>query len=572
MVRRDCFLSSDDTFAADRTALLIDRDFFYSERGTCSNVRVDCTQSDMLITFIFGAPFEGRVYATGNPQACFEMGSGQNQLVLRIPMGTQCGTVQQGRGRYVNHVVIQQNPVIMQETDKTVRVECSFDASDQTVSYAPSGTRNQDGGGISVTVPFRPSGTNIVTNTAPTPNVRMRIVTRKGQEAAVVGLGEELLLKIEIDPTSAFGIFVRNLEARTDNGELLTLIDNVGCPRDPNIFPALQVEGGTRNLLGPFKAFRFPSTPTVNFVATVQFCQDICEPIRCSTGVHSFGRKRRQVSSIIEDTENLKLNENRTVSLADVESEDISLSRLQTANITSSTTIENTETTTDSSSSKNSEYFTNGPEPPVQSSDPPLRNPEPAPKNPQPALRNPEPPVQNPEPPLRKQETTTKNIESSLLENSNETNSASKLQDPELPNELPLQLRLVVGEDSIPKPSPENKKRNDRKYGPITIDNVRSETSDLNSNDKTVFYAKSDYVCTPTSTVIASVLTLLLFNIGFIIIFALFYRVRKKQWEKLASVDTKFNQVPVPEVLFRSVYGRLPPNPTLTTLSHQLSS
>jgi len=59
------------------------------------SVKVDCTQSDMLITFMFAAPFEGRVYATGNPQACFELGSAQNNLVLRIPMGTQCGTVQQ---------------------------------------------------------------------------------------------------------------------------------------------------------------------------------------------------------------------------------------------------------------------------------------------------------------------------------------------------------------------------------------------------------------------------------------------------------------------------------------------
>lgn len=58
-------------------------------------VRVDCTQADMLITFLFGTPFEGRVYSTGNPQACFEMGSGQAQIVLRIPMGTQCGTIQQ---------------------------------------------------------------------------------------------------------------------------------------------------------------------------------------------------------------------------------------------------------------------------------------------------------------------------------------------------------------------------------------------------------------------------------------------------------------------------------------------
>ena len=43
-VRRDCFLSSDDTFAADRTALLIDRDFFYSERGSCSNGRYSFTR------------------------------------------------------------------------------------------------------------------------------------------------------------------------------------------------------------------------------------------------------------------------------------------------------------------------------------------------------------------------------------------------------------------------------------------------------------------------------------------------------------------------------------------------
>jgi hypothetical protein len=51
---------------------------------------------------------------------------------------------------------------------------------------------------------------------------------RNGQDASVVGLGEELQLKIEIDPSSAFGIFARNLEARTEYGELLTLIDNIG--------------------------------------------------------------------------------------------------------------------------------------------------------------------------------------------------------------------------------------------------------------------------------------------------------------------------------------------------------
>ena len=53
----------------------------------------------------------------------------------------------------MNHVVIQENPVIMQDSDKTVRVECAFTAEDQTVSFKPTALdgREDSGGGISVT-------------------------------------------------------------------------------------------------------------------------------------------------------------------------------------------------------------------------------------------------------------------------------------------------------------------------------------------------------------------------------------------------------------------------------------
>ncbi len=105
----------------------------------------------------------------------------------------------------MNHVVIQENPVIMQNTDKTVRVECAFTAEDQTVSFKPivEDGRDGQGGGISVTVPFQPTGTNIVTNTAPTPGVRMRVVRQGGETASMVGLGEDLQLRIEIDQVCA---------------------------------------------------------------------------------------------------------------------------------------------------------------------------------------------------------------------------------------------------------------------------------------------------------------------------------------------------------------------------------
>ena len=122
----------------------------------------------------------------------------------------------------------------------------------------------------------------------------MRVVRNNGETANMVGLGEDLQLRIEIDQESAFGLFARKLEARTDNGELMNLIDDSGCPVNELIFPALELEGNTRALYADFKAFRFPSTPIVNFIATVQFCQDICEPMQCSGGLESYGKRKRR--------------------------------------------------------------------------------------------------------------------------------------------------------------------------------------------------------------------------------------------------------------------------------------
>ena len=43
----------------------------------------------------------------------------------------------------------------------------------------------------------------------------MRVVRNTGSTADVVGLGEDLQLRIEIDQDSAFGLFARTLEARS---------------------------------------------------------------------------------------------------------------------------------------------------------------------------------------------------------------------------------------------------------------------------------------------------------------------------------------------------------------------
>ena len=58
--------------------------------------------------------------------------------------------------------------------------------------------------------------------------------------------------KISVMGPTVSSIF-RNLEARTDNGELLNLIDGQGCPLNELIYPALALESKTRALFANFK-------------------------------------------------------------------------------------------------------------------------------------------------------------------------------------------------------------------------------------------------------------------------------------------------------------------------------
>jgi hypothetical protein len=65
---------------------------------------------------------------------------------------------------------------------------------------------------------------------------------------------------------------------------------------------------------------------------------------------------------------------------------------------------------------------------------------------------------------------------------------------------------------------------------------------------------------------------LILINVGMVISFAIFYRVRKKFWKNGDSSPLHhITPVAVPEVLFRSVYGQLPTNPSFANLGHPLS-
>lgn len=378
------------------------------------------------------------------------------------------------------------------------------------------GERGSDG--LQVDAGFRPVGdSDIISNTAPTPTVRMRIYKATGQEANNVDLGELLTLKIEMEQTSAFAIFARNLEARTDNGEIMTLIDNIGCPRYPSIFPELEVEERTKSLFGNFKAFRFPSTARVNFVATIRFCQERCEPVSCGAGVVSYGRRRRRAAnSTLYDTESKAYHEDELeddemvleLETAGSTTEDAFTLSVTAGGSVDSTLIDNlldTTRTTKRSTSSSTRYS--------RSTSPSTST------------------------------STSSSTATPKAEVDHEEDLEEEEEDVSMPGDIPVALSLVVGEDTMP----EGWDKHDRyRY--------RDET-----------YVADDYVCTPTSTVIAAVLTLLVLLCAISAGFVFFYRSKKRHWQKMGSCEPfpippqpKSQFYNSPEVMFRAAYGGFP--------------
>lgn len=101
-----------------------------------------------------------------------------------------------------------------------------------------------------------------------------------------------------------YEIFVRELVAvdGQDQSEIL-LIDSNGCPTDAAIMgPMNKIDGDRKAIEGPFDAFKFPTSETVQFRALVTPCLPTCEPVQCNVRnydgslreLDSFGKRRRR--------------------------------------------------------------------------------------------------------------------------------------------------------------------------------------------------------------------------------------------------------------------------------------
>ncbi|XP_043280944.1 uncharacterized protein [Venturia canescens] len=314
-----CLLHSDDTIGAGVSSLVDKPGVIYKEREPCLNLKVRCTNTSMTVEFTTTEPFRGRLYASGYGDSCGVQGNGETKTILVIDLpdkgnlslgNTNCGVTpayamdNQNRTRTAVWVtvIVQFNPIVQRLGDQSVRAGCTLDEPD-----IPEPMNVTVNAGFDFADPSAgtPPITWTIFNTTTVPIVTMRILDENQNDVTVTHLGDKLTLRIDISPPGGpYDISAGHLVASSASGaSSILLLDEMGCPSDPKIFPAMTRDTyNNKSLLSTFTAFKFPDSPRVRFDVVVKFCLGKCDSVKCRGGSTAYGKKRRSVNDTLPST------------------------------------------------------------------------------------------------------------------------------------------------------------------------------------------------------------------------------------------------------------------------------
>ncbi|XP_038211604.1 uncharacterized protein LOC119832073 [Zerene cesonia] len=262
----------------------------------CLDVSQVCNEDGMEFTLRLPEGFYGRMYTYGFYDRCFFRGNGGVQNVLRITGAhgyPECGTQRYG-DTMTNIVVVQFSDNVQTSRDKRFNLTCLFRGPAEAVV-----TSNYIGAGSGSPIPieYLPEESSL--------NSKVRLlILYQGRPTTTIAVGDPLTFRLEAQDgyNYATDIFATNVIARDPySGRSVQLIDRVGCPVDPDVFPELDKGRNGDSLEARFNAFKIPESNFLVFEATVRTCRDGCQPAYCPSQTGrtepSFGRRRRDVNS-----------------------------------------------------------------------------------------------------------------------------------------------------------------------------------------------------------------------------------------------------------------------------------
>lgn len=228
--------------------------------------------------------FNGVLYVKGHSQdpQCRRMVSSSEREIIdfKVQFST-CGLIHvNGEASFV--LVIQKHPKLVTYKARAYHIKCVYNTGEKTITL-----------GFNVSM-ITTSGT--IANTGPPPTCLMTICTKDGSEVSSAEIGDDLLLKVEVQPDYIYGGFARSCTAKTmeDNQEIqYEVTDADGCATDPTIFGNWKYNPQKKVLMAQFNAFKFPSSNNLRFQCNIRVCFGSCPPVNCD-GVDTYGKRRRR--------------------------------------------------------------------------------------------------------------------------------------------------------------------------------------------------------------------------------------------------------------------------------------
>ncbi|XP_040580010.1 uncharacterized protein [Lepeophtheirus salmonis] len=334
-------------------------DFYMREPRSqdCLDVSQTCTEDEMVFTLRTPSGFNGRIYTYRHydKNRCFISGTGGNAHVLKIPGASgypNCGTVKYGNTQ-TNVVIVQHSELVQTSRDVIYNLTCTVQDPGEAVvtsgyigsAYIGSGSfgggssggddgneggggnngngswnfdNGLSGGGISgggsgfgrpIPIEYLPAEHTL--------DSRVRLViSYQGRPTTTIAVGDPLEFKIETQDGENLirDIFATNVIAKDPYSQrAIRLIDNRGCPVDPEVFPALGLSRSGDGLSTYFHAFKIPESNFLVFEANIRTCRGGCPPVDChgARGRQlSYGKRRkRDVGDQRNETEEIDDND-----------------------------------------------------------------------------------------------------------------------------------------------------------------------------------------------------------------------------------------------------------------------
>lgn len=212
-----------------------------------SHINVLC-QSDGVQTGVKLGGYDGIIYVKGYSQEyeCRRsVRSDERDVIDFKVMFGQCGLFHaNGEASFI--LVVQKHPKLVTYRARAYHIKCMYNTGERVVTL-----------GFNVSM-ITTSGT--IANTGPPPTCSLSICTLDGNEVSSAEIGDDLLLKVNVQPDYIYGGFARSCIAKTmeEEGEFqYEVTDANGCATDPSIFGNWEFDENKKSLVARFNGKKF---------------------------------------------------------------------------------------------------------------------------------------------------------------------------------------------------------------------------------------------------------------------------------------------------------------------------